>query len=344
MSQFKHIYAIFIALIFVNLLSACSPAQEKKFQLTGTTMGTSYHITFKAMSDAVEVEHIQVKVDKALLGVNEIASTYMEDSELSLFNAKKSTLPIAASDEFREMLSEAIRLESFSNGYLDVTVGSLVNLWGFGPANRPETTPTDEMIAQARDKFGIRFLSIEGTTVRKANPDVYLDLSTLAKGYGVDVVADLLDSKGIHDYLVEIGGEIRTKGTSLENKNWVIAVENPVSGTRAIQRVITPKDNAIATAGDYRNFYEENNVRYSHLIDPKTGRPITHRMVSTSVISPSCMVADGLSTAFMIMGLDKAMNLANEHNIAALFITKNLDGTFSEHHSEAFTPYLKSQS
>ncbi|MHC6646576.1 FAD:protein FMN transferase [Alteromonas sp. HB246098] len=343
MNQHKKIYIISIILTFINFLSACSPAQEKKFQLEGRTMGTTYHITFKAMSDAVEVADIQLNVDKALLDVNKVASTYMEDSELSLFNARKSTSPIAASDAFREMLLEAIRLEDFSKGYLDVTVGPLVNLWGFGPTKRPTTTPTDEMIAQARDKIGISNLTIEGATVSKANPDIYIDLSTIAKGYGVDVVADLLDSEGIHDYLVEIGGEIRIKGTSLENRNWVIAVEKPVSETRAIQRLIKPSDAAIATAGDYRIFYEEKNVRYSHLIDPKTGRPITHRMVSTSVISPSCMVADGLATAFLIMGLEKAMNLANEHNIAALFITKNIDGTFSEHYSEAFTPYLQDQ-
>lgn len=196
------------------------------------------------------------------------------------------------------------------------------------------------MILEAQNNVGVHFLELRGETVRKLNPNVYVDLSTLAKGYGVDVVANTLTAEGINNYLVEIGGEMRIAGHSLQQKDWRIAIEKPTAEQRQIQHIIQPKDSAVATAGDYRNFFDENNVRYSHIINPNTGYPIRHHTVSVTVIGESCMEPDGLSTGLMVMGLEKGLKLANRNHIAAMFITRKADGSFSEHYSEGFRQYL----
>ncbi|WP_145914808.1 FAD:protein FMN transferase [Idiomarina sp. 28-8] len=331
---------LLLSLLIVFLLGACSQPEFKKVQFSGNTMGTTYHVTYITSWTADDQAEIQAKIDTTLVEVNQIASTYNENSELSLFNRTKSTAPLQASRELRTMFAEAIQLAQLTEGYLDVTIGPLVNLWGFGPTHRAEKAPSKELIKQTRRQVGIGHLRVEGQSISKSNPELYVDLSTLAKGYGVDAVAELLASEGINNYLVEIGGEIRIAGQSLNNRDWSVGLEKADSETRGLQRIIRPRDNAVATSGDYRIFFEENDVRYSHLINPKTGSPITHRTVSVTVIHPSCMVADGLSTGFLIMGFEKGIELANEHDIAALFITKSIDGEFVEHHSDGFKPFL----
>lgn len=331
-------HRLFAFMVLVTLASCAKPEVEK-VMLEGNTMGTTYHVTYIEQPGMAD-QQVQLKIDQVLKEVNQVASTYINDSELSLFNHTHSTEPREASQMLQLLFGEGIRLAHMTDGYLDITVGPLVNLWGFGPTHRPEKVPDDAAIALARTQTGVQYLQLAGATVRKTKPELYVDLSTIAKGYGVDLVAEVLAQQGIHNFLVEIGGEIRIKGTSLDGKNWTVGLEKPVAKGRLLQRLIRPKDNAVATSGDYRIFFEENNQRYSHLIDPKTGKPITHMMLSSTVIHPSCMTADGLSTAFMVMGVEKAMELAEQQNIAALFVVKNAQGEFAELHSKAFEPYL----
>jgi thiamine biosynthesis lipoprotein len=212
-------------------------------------------------------------------------------------------------------------------------------LWGFGPNARPVKVPTDELIKSTKNRIGLDKLLLLSGAAKKLEPELYVDLSTIAKGYGVDEVADLLESYGINNYLAEIGGEMRLSGNKGDDQPWVIAVEKPITTERAVQRFLSIGNNAIATSGDYRNFYEENGVRYSHLIDPKSGYPIQHSLVAVTVVHPSCMVADGLATAINVMGVERGLAFANRLKVAALLIS-NENGKFKEYNTAEFEPYL----
>jgi thiamine biosynthesis lipoprotein len=331
----------FIALSL--LLTACFPSNnsaKNEILLQGKTMGTTYHIKVVSTLDEVNALSLQKKIDDALIQVNQEMSTYIPDSELSRFNKNTSTEPVVVSQGLARVIKESIRLGKISNGKLDVTVGPLVNLWGFGPEHRPDTVPSDEVLAATQQRIGLQYLSLEGNQLTKSLPELYVDLSTTAKGYGVDVIAELLEINGLQNYLVEIGGEMRLKGFKHTGELWHVAIEKPVSNERSVQQIIVPKDNAIATSGDYRNYFEADGMRFSHIIDPSTGKPINHKLVSVTVIAESSMTADGLSTAMMVMGEDKAYQFAMEHDIAAYIISKT-DNGFREQITVKFMPFLK---
>lgn len=321
--------------VFVLLLLGCSKEpQRTELHISGATMGTRYNIKFPENED-IDVDIFKADVTKRLFEINKLMSTYDPESELSRLNQYRYTKPFPISEETALVLQEAIRLGELSDGVLDVTVGPLVNLWGFGPTKRPETIPTDEAVEQIRKYVGLDKFTLSGNSVTKLHPLLYIDLSTIAKGYAVDELARLLEQANVTNYLVEIGGEMRVSGKKSSGKAWSIAVEKPITQARAVQRIISIGNNAIATSGDYRNYYEEDGVRYSHLINPKTGKPIQHNTVSVAVVHPSSMVADGLATAFNVMGVEKALALANENDIAALVIVKNGD-KFEELTSSTF--------
>lgn len=333
--------------VLVMSLSACFPSntsEKTEVLLQGRTMGTSYNIKIVATQEQILALNLQQKIDAALLQVNQEMSTYISDSELSQFNQSRTTEPVAISAGFARVLKESLRLGQLSEGKLDVTVGPLVNLWGFGPDLRPETIPSDELLTRTKKRVGFENLVLTGNLLTKKIPDVYIDLSTIAKGYGVDVVADLIESNGFVNYLVEIGGEMRLRGFKHTGELWAIAIEKPIfdaSGEeRAVYQVVIPKDNAVATSGDYRNYFEADGIRFSHIIDPGTGKPIHHNLVSVTVIHPSSMTADGLSTTLMVMGMEKGMAFASENNLAALFISKTENG-FDERFTVKFKQYLK---
>lgn len=340
-----------IKMMLVVLLSisitACFPSNnsaKKEILLQGRTMGTTYNIKVVATPEHVESLQLQGKIDKVLKQVNQAMSTYMPDSEISRFNRSTSLSSFEISDGFARVLKESIRLGELSKGKLDITVGPLVNLWGFGPEQRPEKVPSEDLLASTWARIGLKNLHLVGNQLSKDIPNLYVDLSTTAKGYGVDVVAELIESNGISSYLVEIGGEMRLKGFKHTGELWAIAIEKPIldpSGEqRAVHQVIIPKDNAVATSGDYRNYFETDGQRFSHIIDPATGKPINHNLVSVTVIHPSSMTADGLSTTLMVMGAEQGMYFARENDLAALFISKT-DNGFNEQFTIKFKQYLK---
>jgi thiamine biosynthesis lipoprotein len=325
------------------MLSGCFPSNQsgkKEILLQGRTMGTTYNIKVVGTIEQVELLKLQSKIDKLLTQVNQEMSTYIPDSELSLFNKSTSLDPITVSTGLGRVIKESLRLGNLSQGKLDVTVGPLVNLWGFGPEKKPEKVPSVELLNVTKEKVGLEHLSLVNNQLSKAIPNLYVDLSTIAKGYGVDLVAELIEANGINNYLVEIGGELRLKGFKHTGELWVVAIEKPLTTERSIQQFIIPKDNAMATSGDYRNYFEVDGDRFSHIIDPGTGMPINHKLVSVTVIHPSSMTADGLSTALMVMGTEKGMEFAVENDIAALFVAKTENG-FSEQFTVKFQPYLK---
>lgn len=250
---------------------------------------------------------------------------------------------MVVSRDTARVVTEAIHLGRESRGALDVTVGPLVNLWGFGPDARPTKIPSEELLTQTRQKTGLGNLhvitSVDADTLRKDIPDLYVDLSAIAKGFGVDKVAEYLESMGSRNYLVEIGGELRINGVNGKGHPWRVAIEKPTANASSVQEVIVAGDNGIATSGEYRNYYEMDGQRFSHTIDPMTGKPIQHRMVSVTVVHPSCMTADGLATVFMVLGPEKSLAYAKERGLAIFVITKTADG-FEEAYSDAFKQYL----
>jgi thiamine biosynthesis lipoprotein len=342
-----NIFKLILVVILATSISACFPSNnsaKKEILLQGRTMGTTYNIKVVATIEEVEQLQLHQKIDTVLKQVNQEMSTYIPDSEISRFNKLQSTEPFEISKGFARVLAESIRLGKLSNGKLDITVGPLVNLWGFGPEQSPDLVPSDEDLVNARSRVGLINLHLNDNKLSKDIPTLYVDLSTTAKGYGVDVVAELIEANGIANYLVEIGGEMRLKGFKHTGELWAIAIEKPVldpSGEhRAVHQVVIPKDNAVATSGDYRNYFEKDGQRFSHIIDPETGKPINHNLVSVTVIAPSSMTADGLSTALMVLGAEQGMAFAIKNEIAALFISKTENG-FNEEFTVKFKQYLK---
>jgi thiamine biosynthesis lipoprotein len=328
-----------VAFASLLVLAGCEKSADQ-IHLSGPTMGTTYNIKYIEQDGLPSPEVLQTEIDRLLEEVNDQMSTYRKDSELSRFNQHQTSEPFEVSPQTATVVKEAIRLNGLTLGALDVTVGPLVNLWGFGPEARPDVVPTDEELAARKANTGIHHLSVEGNKMSKDIPNLYVDLSTIAKGWGVDVVADYLQSQGIHNYMVEVGGEMRLKGINREGVPWRIAIEKPTVDERSIQEIIEPGDMAIATSGDYRNYFESNGVRYSHIINPKTGKPIHHKVVSVTVLDKSSMTADGLATGIMVLGEDQGLKIANEHNIPVFMIVKTDDG-FKELASEAYKPFMK---
>jgi thiamine biosynthesis lipoprotein len=338
---------LIISFILV-FIAGCFPSSDLSKQevlLQGRTMGTTYNIKVVIDNNLADTEQVHTGIDALLVQLNQEMSTYIVDSELSRFNTSISLTPVAISVGLQRVIKEAIRLGQLSEGNLDITVGPLVNLWGFGPEYRPNTIPTAEALLLARQQIGLSKLVLNGNKLSKKTPSLYVDLSTIAKGYGVDIVAEYLEEKGINNYLIEIGGEMRLKGFKHTGELWHVAIEKPIQDAsgehRSVYQVIIPKNNAVATSGDYRNYYQaKDGQRFSHIIDPATGKPINHKLVSVTVIHPSSMTADGLSTAMMVMGEVKAIDFAEKNGIAAYIIAKTENG-FVEQSTVKFMQYLK---
>ena len=314
-------------------------------QLNGRTMGTAYQIQLVDMPQKISVEELAEAVSELLNRLDvEIFSTYASNSELSRFNRHAVNVPFIASREMIEVLLMAQEISGLSGGAFDVTVGPLVNLWGFGPRLSVfDTVPSQSEIEAAQDRVGFQFLRISPSTqeIRKTR-DMYIDLSAIAKGYAVDQLAAYLDELGVNNYFLEIGGELRIKGSKSGGEAWVPAIETPVDTAPQIYQIFYSRgDNiAVAGSGDYRNYFEEDGQRYSHEIDPRSGRPITHRLAAAYVIDKSTARADALATTYMILGPDAAEALASKQNQAVYFIYKSDGDGFEDYISPEFHRYL----
>ena len=319
-------------------VSGCS-SQDEVIALSGSTMGTTYHIKVVNSERLPDVQLLQAEIDVTLEQVNDQMSTYRPDSELSRFNQLKQGQSLAVSADTIINIREGIRLYQLTGGALDITLGPLVNLWGFGPDKRPLNVPSAEQIAEAKARMGIDSIQIEGDRLSKSQSSVYVDLSSIAKGFGVDKVARLLDKYQPKGYLVEIGGEISVKGTKGDGKPWRVAIEQPADSGRAVQQVIEPGTMAVATSGDYRNYYEEDGQRFTHIIDPRSGFPVEHRLASVTVLHPECMTADGFATAMMVMGTEASLALAEKEKLAIMLIEKQDEG-FKVYYSSAFKAFV----
>lgn len=322
-------------------ITACSKKIPEVQHFQGQTMGTYYQVSYvldsQQQSDKQFSEQtLQFEIEKRLELVNNQMSTYRPDSELSRFNKVKISMQV--SDAMRHVVETSLDLFHKSDGAFDVTVGPLVNLWGFGPDKRPDKVPSQSLIDKKMKVVGSQHLSLKGNTLSKEIPDLYVDLSAIAKGYGVDFIAEYLQQRGINNYLIDIGGELRVQGHKPDKNKWTLAIERPVAG-QSVQRLIHIGNNGIATSGDYRNYFESEGIRYSHTIDPHTGKPIKHKLVSVTVIDKSCMLADGFATAITVLGPQAGLTFAQQHHLPVFLLVKEGDD-FKEYYTAEFEPYF----
>ena len=327
--------------LFLVLLCACPVSCGRKNDnqtvFNGLTMGTSYSIKLVLPAAGIDRDSIRKGIDKVLGEVDHRMSTYIDDSELSIINQTRTTDKIPISEELADLLTTALQISWFTNGAFDMTVGPLVNLWGFGPVKSKPAIPPREVIERTLASTGYEKikLGLNPYYLEKSEPGLYLDLSGIAKGYGVDQVAAYLDSLAVNSYMIEVGGEIKAKGTHIDGTHWRIGIEKPVTDQRQVERVMQLDNMGMATSGDYRNYFDINGKRYSHIIDPANGYPVSHNLVSVSVLDESTTRADALATALIVMGPEKGFQFADDNKIAAMFIIRNEDG-FSEKYTGLF--------
>lgn len=329
----------------VLALVGCSrtPLTPELAGFSGSTMGTGYSVRL-GVSELPQIDELAMQVSDVLNDVDTHMSTWRADSELSLLNDSRNTDWQSMTASTTQVIARALDTSERSGGAFDITVGPLVDLWGFG-AGADNTTagskPAAQAISQSMARVGHKAIEVDlaANTVRKLNPQARLDLSGIAKGHAVDRVAALLDSAGHDSYLVEVGGELKARGRKPDGSAWRVAIERPSVGRRQAFRAINLDNQAIATSGDYRNFFADGGQRYSHSIDPRTGAPVNHQLASVSVVAESTMAADSLSTALMILGPDEAMAFAKTHQIAAHLILKS-GASLKEEYSQAFEPLL----
>ena len=306
-------------------------------------MGTTF--TVKVVHDVpsdVRREARRRLIEAEFNRVDQQMSHYREESELSRFNRARHTDPFPVSLETFTVFQQARALSVLTDGAFDVTIGPLVDAWGFGVSTQPEHAPSASRIAQLMAHLGHDKIDLdeEALTLRKRDPLVEGDLSAIAKGYAVDRVAEALEAHGISRYMIEVGGEVRTAGANETGEPWRLAIGRPIADLGAIHRVIPLSGLAMATSGDYRNFYELDGRRISHTIDPRTGSPVTHPLASVTVVDEECMRADGLATALAVLGPQAGYEFARRHDIAALLLIRTPAG-FEERVTPAFERLLE---
>lgn len=329
--------------VFAALTGCESKPEFQQLRLSGATMGTSYHISVITDLDEVTIDtdQLQRELDQLLVEINQAMSTYIPDSEINRLNDVAVDEWTTVSAPLFEVFALSHEVSQLSSGAFDITVRPLIDLWGFGATESHDNIPPQNQIADKLKLIGYQYLQLDRNKhqIRKKIP-LTLDLSAVAKGYGVDKIAEHLLSKGLHNFLVEIGGELRLSGHNASGVDWRIAIERPDSMLSAtVFKALQLTDIGIATSGDYRNYFEVNGVRYSHTIDPRNGYPITHNLASVTVLDKSAARADAWATAFSVMGAQKALALANAQKITALFIVK-VDDTFEAISSDTFSQSL----
>ena len=299
-----------LLLVLLGCDSQPKAAPETLFQ--GQTMGTTWSVKSVGQCSAT-----QQMFDQRLIDINLTASTYIADSEISQLNrASEQVVPL--SDDLATLIKLSLQVANNTDGRFDITVGNLVNLWGFGPDIR-STPPQRQTISQALRQVGYQALVLDGNQLR-FDAKRTIDLSAIAKGWGVDQLGQILSNQGCANYLAEIGGELLAKGVNKHGQPWRVAVERPEIQGQSAMQVIQLDNQAVATSGDYRNFYKYEGKRYSHTIDPTTGYPVTHQVASVTVVATTSALADAYATALNVMGPQEGMQVARAQNLAVMFI------------------------
>jgi thiamine biosynthesis lipoprotein len=332
-------------IVLIILLITTGVAAQKEHLIQGQTMGTTYHI--KVVTGVSEsVNGLKEKIDRRLAEINKVFSTYIKDSEISRFNAvNRAGEKFQVSDDFMQVMRVARDIHRLSKGAWDGTVNPLVDLWSFGPTRREPRKPSSDAIKTLLPKIGFEQIQIiEPKFLAKNLTAVTLDLNAIAKGYAVDQVSKLVAANEFKNYLVEIGGEVYAAGLRPDGQRWRVGINRPAkeAAFNEVYKVVSIYNQAFATSGDYRNFFELNGVRYSHVIDPRTGYPVSNGVVSVSIIADNCTLADGLATAIMVMGAEKGIRLVDTmSDLEAFIVVEKSDGSLVDYSSRGFKPYAQ---
>ena len=332
----KYLYLALALVGMAVVLGVFMMDRHNTLSLRGKTMGTTWLV--KVVSEqSLDKTKLQGMIDNTLEKANAIASTYRKDSQITAFNTSESTDWIAVDSFLVANVAVARDVWTLSEGRYDITIAPLIDLWGFDAKGRVEKMPDVFALADVREKIGMEKLDFRTNppALRKKDPHVSINLSSIAKGAAIDVIVDNLESKGIHNYLVEIGGEIRAKGLNDKGTLWTVGIEVPDALRGSIQRAVPLDNMALATSGDYRNYFEENGRRYSHIIDAIRGVPVSHKLASVSVFAETTIHADALATMLFVLGEEKGLKVANDNNINALFVVRDGNG-FEEVATEAY--------
>jgi thiamine biosynthesis lipoprotein len=312
----------------ISLLAGCGSNSAHTYVFDGATMGTYYSVKVVSAEslNATQVSALDVGIASELDRINSLMSSYDDESELSRFNSSPIGLPFSLSAPTFDVLTESLALFESTGGAFDISVSSLVELWGFGVSSAPETTPNKAAITTAKAKVGLDRLVLKAPDlIAVKRGSLELNVSAIAKGYAVDQVARYLNTKTLVGYLVEVGGEISAAGTKASGKVWRVGIEVPARESRTAYATLALNERAIATSGDYRNFLDLDGRRYSHTIDPRTGYPVEHHLASVSVVADRCSTADALATALMVMGENEGYEYAQNNSLDALFIVRDGD-------------------
>ncbi len=326
-----------LSLLIVALALAACGGGISNVEINGNTMGTQYSVKLPQLQDDHEIAKLRKSIDAVLDVANAQMSTYLDDSELSLFNASESVEWQQVSADLCKKIEASQALSRLTDGAFDITVGPLVNLWGFGPGELIDEPPGDDAIATLLEVTGYENLHTDcyRYLVRKDLPGLMLDLSAIGKGFAADQVGLLLASIGYENFLVEVGGELIVRGQNAKGEPWAIGIEAPLPNQRRPHTVVKLTNVGMATSGDYRNFFEADGKIYSHTIDTRTGRPVTHTLASVTVVDELAARADALATALLVMGPEEGMAFAEREQLAVLMLIRTKDG-IEERQTAAF--------
>lgn len=336
----SYTFRIFLIVLLGAVTISCSNQDEAVHVLSGSTMGTTYNVKIVPGNKVFKVSELQVQIQNKLDMIDSLMSTYKPDSELSRFNKEQEGVSFSLSKDTFDVIAFSQNISNLTNGAFDITVGPLVNLWGFGSDSMTFSPPDSGKIEQQLSQIGYESLILgsDDTGITKLK-NVQLDVSAVAKGYAVDQIAELLERGGVDHYLVEVGGEVRTKGRNQDNFIWRLGVEKPDMMGRSALAVVEVNDMALATSGDYRNYFVSEGKRYSHTISPATGWPVEHNLASVSILAESCMEADALATALLVMGEEVGYDFAIANNISAYFVYRDGDD-YKIRSTESFERHL----
>jgi thiamine biosynthesis lipoprotein len=340
--KFKKI-SLIICCLFVFF--GCSrKGGVEPLRFSGATMGTTWSVVLVSPEEGLHTD-LSLLLQQRLEHLNALLSAYDPDSDVSRFNRYQGSDWFAVSQETAAVVTLAQSVSALTSGAFDISVGSLVDLWGFGPSERRQELPAQDLIDEYRSWTGYTKLDVRLTpaALKKTVGRLQIDLAAVAKGYAVDMLAELLRQQGVENYLVEVGGELQVAGLRADGTLWQVGLEKPLEGVREVDRVLPITGTALATSGNYRNYYVAQGQHYAHTIDPVSGRPVVHKLASATVLDQSCAKADALATALMVMGEEKGRTLVEDQGIAALFLVH--DGEqLSDYMSSAFNRFVSEES
>jgi FAD:protein FMN transferase len=329
---------IFLTVVAILFLINCNQESNRTIKIAGNAQGTTWHIIYLSGDNL----NYKTAMDSLLKDIDMSLSTYVPSSIISRINKNDTTVNV--DDYFVEVFNKSINVSEITNGIFDVTVAPVINAWGFGFTKKADVDSA--MIDSLLDFIGYKMLRLEGRKLVKEKPQVMLDFNAIAQGYTIDVLAAWLESKGIINYLIELGGEVKAKGKKDNDENWTVGIdqpnETPTEG-RPLKAIVKLNDRALATSGNYRKFYVEDGKKMAHIIDPHTGYPAKHNLLSATVLAGDCMTADAYATAFMVMGMEKSKQFLSEHQELRLevFFIYEENSVWKTYTSEALKEWIK---